>query len=317
MEDSSCRSHRAVSEAALRIDVYQQLFLNAGHHRRVDLPLRIFIPQAGLSIEKLESVTTDLPSRVALEKTIEWPDSTLSEIQSLVGNFKVMTASLTHKFRELKTANTSLEEEIATRRRVEEFLAVEKERLSVTLLSIGDGVISVDTAGTVLLINKVALGLLGGTQEEFYGRPLPEIFRTFDPMNPEKEIDPLRATITQDGSRVVPDDLLLVSRKGTKHIVSTSFELIRSREGGIIGEVLVFRDNTERRKIEETLRNAQRLGSIGRLAGGIAHDFNNLLTAILGNLSLVKAEAWRCGHRAVAGNRKSGPCGRRIWPGSC
>ena len=285
----------AAPTAPYQKQLYESTYINSFSLMLVIIAGSIFL-SAFLSrrlvspIEKLESVTTDLPSRVALEKTIDWPDSTLSEIQSLVGNFKVMTASLTHKFRELKTANTSLEEEIATRRRVEEFLADEKERLSVTLLSIGDGVISVDTVGRVLLINKVALELLGGTQKEFYGRRLPEIFRTFDPMNPEKEIYPLRAAVPQDGSRVVSDDLLLVSRKGTKHIVSTSFEPIRSREGSIIGEVLVFRDNTERRKIEETLRNAQRLGSIGRLAGGIAHDFNNLLTAILGNLSLVKAE---------------------------
>lgn len=132
--------------------------------------------------------------------------------------------------------------------------------------------------------------LLGGTQAEFSGRLLSEVFRTFDAKDPGKEIYPLRDTITQGGSRIVPDDLLLVSRNGTEHIVSTSFEPIRSREGSIIGEVLVFRDNTERRKIEEKLLNAQKLESIGRLAGGIAHDFNNLLSAILGNLSLAKAE---------------------------
>jgi PAS domain S-box-containing protein len=239
--------------------------------------------------EKLESVTTDLPSRIALGKTIDWPDSILFEIHSLVGNFKVMTSSLTQMFRELNTANESLQDEIANHRRTEECLADEKERLSVTLLSIGDGVISTDTDGRVVLVNKVAEELLEVTQDQVFGRHLPEVFRTFDAKNPEEEIHPLRDSFTRGSRHVVTDDVLLVSRNGAKHIVSTSFGPIRNRDGGIVGGALVFRDNTERRKIEEKLQNAQKLESIGVLAGGIAHDFNNLLSAIIGNISLAKA----------------------------
>jgi nitrogen-specific signal transduction histidine kinase/ActR/RegA family two-component response regulator len=55
--------------------------------------------------------------------------------------------------------------------------------------------------------------------------------------------------------------------------------------------VLVLRDVTENKRIEEELIKAQKLESLGVLAGGIAHDFNNLLTAILGNVSLAKMYA--------------------------
>ena len=51
---------------------------------------------------------------------------------------------------------------------------------------------------------------------------------------------------------------------------------------------MVFRDITEKRKMEEDVQKAHKLESIGILAGGIAHDFNNILTAILGNVSLAK-----------------------------
>ena len=56
----------------------------------------------------------------------------------------------------------------------------------------------------------------------------------------------------------------------------------------IVGGVIVARDVTERRKLEQQLQQSQRLDTVGRLAGGIAHDFNNLLTAILSSASVAR-----------------------------
>ena len=59
-------------------------------------------------------------------------------------------------------------------------------------------------------------------------------------------------------------------------------------ENRTIGVVIVFRDITDRQKLENELARTQKLESLGLLAGGIAHDFNNILTAIFGNIILAR-----------------------------
>lgn len=179
--------------------------------------------------------------------------------------------------------------DISPRKRIEDALASEKERLAVTLRSIGDGVITTDTQGQVVLMNRVAETLTGWTQPEAAGKPLSEVFCLLEDRNRPECLNPVSRVVTSGNIVTLSAPYKLLSRDGLERTISDSGAPIRDRESKIVGVVIVFRDITERLKTEEELLRARKLESVGLLAGGIAHDFNNLLTAILGNLSILQS----------------------------
>ncbi|MGE5403593.1 MAG: PAS domain S-box protein [Candidatus Saccharibacteria bacterium] len=179
-----------------------------------------------------------------------------------------------------------LAEDITERKKAENDLANEKERLAVTLRSIGDGVITADVEGRVVLINAAAEKLTGWTQSEATGYPINKVLNLIDPHKKNKNSHPLDG-LPVDAYVQLPDRKLL-ARDGIERTVAVSRAPIMDVEGSFIGTVLVFRDITETRKFEQELLKTSKIESLGVLAGGIAHDFNNLLMIILGNITLAK-----------------------------
>lgn len=181
-----------------------------------------------------------------------------------------------------------LQNEILERKTAEEALAAEKELLRVTLESIGDGVISTDTDGRVMMINRAAEVLTGWSRQEATGQPLDRVFRLLDETSRTPCENPARIVLRSGQNAPLTPDVLLVSKDGAERVVADSGTPIRNREGAVVGVVLVFRDITHKRRMETELLRGEKLESLGILAGGIAHDFNNLLTGIIGNISLAK-----------------------------
>jgi PAS domain S-box-containing protein len=165
--------------------------------------------------------------------------------------------------------------------RMDKRLRDSEQWLSTTLRSLGDAVMATDTQGCVTFMNPRAEVLTGWTQAEASGHPVMEVLlvRHETPQTPaESAIEKvLREGITID---LADHNLVLIAKDGTERPIDDSAAPIRDDQGRIIGVVLVFRDITERRQLQEKLVQAEKMEAIGRLAGGVAHDFNNLLTVI-------------------------------------
>ncbi|GEJ58871.1 PAS domain S-box protein [Anaeromyxobacter diazotrophicus] len=179
-------------------------------------------------------------------------------------------------------------QDIHTRKLAEEALAQEKERLAVTLRSIGDGVIATDLEQRVVLLNSVAERLTGWTAAEAEGRPLAEVFRIVHSETGAPVENPIAKALATGRIVELANHTSLLRRDGRSCVIADSGSPIRDRDSRIIGAVLVFRDITVQERAEQELARVQRVESLAVLAGGIAHDFNNLLTSIFGNLSYAR-----------------------------
>lgn len=176
--------------------------------------------------------------------------------------------------------------DISDRKKAEEALREEKERLRITLQSIGDGVIATDTRGKILIINDAARKLTGWKQEEAEGKPLSEIFIIQHETTGKPLDNPVDMVLETGAIYELSNHTVLIAKDGTRRIIADSAAPIKDSAGNILGVVLVFRDMTEKIHLMEQAQRAQRLESIGVLAGGIAHDFNNILEGVFGYLGL-------------------------------
>ena len=179
-------------------------------------------------------------------------------------------------------------EALSHAKRAEQALANEKERLAVTLRSIGDGVITTDLDGTIRLMNNVAEWLTGWTQEMATGKPLASVFQNFYPDTRERCDNSIAALAQRAEQPGVSRSTVLVARDLTEWPIEEITAPLRDTDARTIGMVIAFRDVTEALKMREERANASRVASLGLLAGGIAHDFNNIMMSVMGNISMAR-----------------------------
>ncbi len=189
----------------------------------------------------------------------------------------------------VSTLGTSLGT-LVRRRRAEQALTRERNRLEVTLRSIADGVITTDPGGLVEMLNPVAEALTGWPESEARGQGLLDVFHIVNEHTREICENPVDRVLASGHAVELANHTVLIARHGTEHVIGDSAAPIRSDSGEVTGVVLVFRDETANRSLERELQRANKLESLGVLAGGIAHDFNNALTGIIAHIGLAKLD---------------------------
>ncbi|MBD3235058.1 MAG: PAS domain S-box protein, partial [candidate division Zixibacteria bacterium] len=179
------------------------------------------------------------------------------------------------------TAMWGIARDITAKKQAEQALLAEKERLNVTLRSIGDAVITTDTLGNVILINSIAEKLTGWNEEEAKGQHITSIFEIVNEHTREAAENPADRVLKEGVTVGLANHTVIISRDGQERLIDDSGAPIRDEKGEIIGVVLVFRDVTDQRRMQEYFSRAQRLETAGKVAGQIAHDFNNLLGPLI------------------------------------
>src|SRR5215471_7691344 len=180
--------------------------------------------------------------------------------------------------RELKTAI----EVALDKHRLEARLAHRERWFSTILQSIGDAVIATDLGETITLMNAVAEQLTGWEREQAVGRKLDEVLRLVDPSGTRID-SPVKVAFAKALAVNLPANTDLIVKSGARMSIDDTAAPIVDSKGRMLGGVMVFRDVTERRKLERDLVQSERLTALGTVAAGMAHEINNPLAAVILN----------------------------------
>ncbi len=162
------------------------------------------------------------------------------------------------KFTELdlmaENANKMLQDKIRSRQE----LMDERELLSTTIHSIGDGVITTDISGRIEIMNMVAEKLTGWNSSEARGKHLLDIFPIVNSGTREVVENPVMQVILTGEIATMANNTILQSKDGTEYQIADSAAPIKDTDGNQIGVVLVFRDVTREYRMKEELRESEK-----------------------------------------------------------
>ncbi|HEX9020163.1 MAG TPA: response regulator [Nitrospirota bacterium] len=198
---------------------------------------------------------------------------------------EALLRKLEKKMGQLEKVNEALKQEIEERKRIEKEILYRNTILATQQETSLDGILVVDGEGRMISFNKRFVEMWGIpadiTREQSDERALAFVLKKItDPGRFLGKVKYLYEHKDQTSRDLIElQDRRLFDRYSSPIIGS---------QGQYYGRVWYFRDITGQRKLEEQLRQAQKMEAIGALAGGIAHDFNNILSAITGYASILR-----------------------------
>jgi PAS domain S-box-containing protein len=248
-------------------------------------------PQHELEVAKREGRFEDEGWRLKKDGSQFWANVVITALRDETGRlvgFSKITRDLTERRRAEENARALLLEETARKAAEQNARIVEeqRERLHVTLESIGDAVISTDAGGRVTFLNPVAQRLTGWDLQDAEGQPLEEVFQIINEST-RRAVENPGVHALQHGSIVgLANHTLLLNRKGGETPIDDSAAPMRDSAGRVIGVVLVFRDITEQKLAEQALRDADRRKD--EFLATLAHELRNPLAPIRNSLQILK-----------------------------
>jgi PAS domain S-box-containing protein len=245
----------------------------------------IFTKSIAKRVRRLEDEALQVASGQAIAKEVRGTD----EISRLEQTLKDTSETVARQSEALLTAKSDLEARVALRTAelgaAYEELRKANEVREAVIQSSPLAIWAVDLEGMVSFWNPAAESIFGWKQEEVVGKPLPIV-----PVEQAEEYARWLKSFRQ-GEMVDGVERKRRRRDGTVIDVAIWTAPLRDRAGNARGTIAIDTDISQRKLLEEQVRQAQKLEAVGRLAGGVAHDFNNLLTIIQGYTEMILMEA--------------------------
>ena len=241
-----------------------------GHREHFHQQPKIRRMGSGLDLYGRRRDGSEFPVEISLS-SLAMPDGTivLSVIRDISDRKRIED--------ELRRAHEELD------RRKSRELRDSQNLLDLIVNSSQDAIIGKNLDGIVTQWNQGAEHIYGYTAQEMIGRSISVLC-------PKDRVDEIPAILKQiqQGKRVDYFESIRVTKDGRSLNVSVSVSPILDAEGRVVGASTIARNITGHKKIEDQLRQSQKMEAVGRLAGGVAHDFNNLLGIVTACTELLR-----------------------------
>ena len=211
---------------------------------------------------------------------------------TLLGLLGVLVLTLVNETKHnIRTVENEYADILADLRVRSQELLESRERLQVTLRSIGDAVIVTDASGRITFLNPVAEKHTQMPLAQASEKHLDDVFRIINEDTRLKTESPFSKVMRLGTVVGLANHTLLQRPDGSEISIDDSGAPIRDEQGRILGVVLVFRDITEQKEILNTLRTNEKLAAAGKLSASIAHEIHNPLETVRNLFYLIRKGA--------------------------
>jgi two-component system, cell cycle sensor histidine kinase and response regulator CckA len=182
---------------------------------------------------------------------------------------------------ELRETNEVLQAEVAERKRSQEALMQQQSYFRQLFENSPSGIVVLDEKDTILNANTAFLQMFQYTPDEVIGKNTNDLIVPKHLVGEAKKL----SGVCLEGRAIQKETTRRRKDGTTMEVAITGYPIII--ESSLVGVYGMYTDITDRKRLEDKLRESQKLESLGTLAGGIAHDFNNILAIILGYASRI------------------------------